>query len=127
MIYKTKKENYIKGKNGELIAKRYLVEKGYIFIESNYSNDIGEIDLIMCREDILVFVEVKLKLGEDYGHPEEMINKNKIKQVKRVAESYLYFNPKMEKQFEKYRLEAVCIVMENETVIKRITHYESLD
>ena len=44
----------------------------------NYENKIGEIDLIVVDKDFLVFVEVKLKVGDMFGTPEEMINKRKL-------------------------------------------------
>lgn len=125
-IFKAKQENFVKGRNGELIAKNYLTREGYIFVTSNYSNKIGEIDLIMYKDDILVFFEVKLKTSEEYGYPEEMINKAKIRQIRRVADGYLCMNTRIAKEFEKYRLDAVCIVMNNKTTINRITHYENL-
>ena len=84
-----KKENYNKGKNGEEMAREFLVKKGFGLVEINYKNKIGEIDLIMIDKDWLVFVEVKLKVGDKFGTPEEMINKKKMSQIKRVAESYL--------------------------------------
>lgn len=114
-----KEENYHKGRYGENIAKEFLIKKGYMFIESNFENKIGEIDLIMSDEDWLVFVEVKYKSDNRLGIPEEMISKNKIWQVKRVAESYLV--EKKIKLFEKYRIDAVCI-LGNE-----IKHYKNIE
>ncbi|MFZ2153392.1 MAG: YraN family protein [Microgenomates group bacterium] len=105
-----KKENYNKGKVGEDTAKRYLIDQGFSFIESNYDTDIGEIDLIMSDRDTLVFVEVKYKSDDRMGLPEEMINKRKIAQVRRVAELYLLKNSQMRRNFEKYRIDAVCIL-----------------
>ena len=35
-----------------------------------------------------VFIEVKLKIGDQYGTPEEMISKGKISRVKRIAEGF---------------------------------------
>jgi putative endonuclease len=122
-----KQLNYLKGKNGELIAKNYLLEKDYKFVEQNYENYLGEIDLIMSFRDILVFVEVKLKVGERFGLPEEMINRNKISRVKRVAESYLVLNPIMSQNYKKYRLDAVCVVVDELNCLKRINHYENIE
>jgi len=115
---KAKKENYHKGRYGENIAKEYLIKKGYLFIEANFENKIGEIDLIMSDGDWLVFVEVKYKSDDRLGIPEEMISPNKIWQVKRVAESYLV--ERRIKYFEKFRLDAVCI-LGNE-----VRHYENI-
>lgn len=109
----SKKQNYKKGRDGEDTAKQYLINKGFLFIESNFEVDIGEIDLIMSDYDWLVFVEVKYKSDDLMGMPEEMINKRKIAQVKRVAAAYLVLNPQMRKSFEKYRIDGVCILGSN--------------
>lgn len=118
---KVKKENYHKGRYGENIAKEYLTKKGYVFIEANFENKIGEIDLIMTDKDWLVFVEVKYKSDDRLGIPEEMISKNKIWRIKKVAESYLMEKKRETRFFEKYRVDAVCILGE------KIRHYENVE
>ena len=94
------------------MARKYLEEKGMEMIEMNFENKLGEIDLIMQDGDWLVFVEVKYKSDDHRGRPEEMIGWGKLKQVRRVAESYLMLNPKMRQKFERYRIDAVCILGE---------------
>jgi len=121
-----KKENYNKGKGGEEMAREFLLKKGFELVESNYENVIGEIDLIMIDKDFLVFIEVKLKIGDRFGIPEDMIDKRKLSKVKRVAESYLVLEKKKVKKFKKYRIDAVCIVLNQDQTIQRITHYENI-
>ncbi len=121
-----KVQNYNKGKEGEQIARDLLIQKGFNLIESNYSNNLGEIDLIMTDKDWLVFVEVKLKIGDKFGSPEEMISKKKLSQVKRTAESFLILESPMVQQYKKYRIDAVCIVLNEDNSIQRIQHYENL-
>ena len=107
---KIKQLNYAKGKFGEEEAKQFLIDKGFSFIEANFKNDTGEIDLIMSDNDWLVFVEVKYKSDDYMGLPEEMIDKRKLSQVKRVADYYLMTHSDMKKLFIKYRIDAVCIL-----------------
>jgi putative endonuclease len=121
-----KVQNYKKGKEGEEIAREFLIKKGFKLIESNYSNNLGEIDIIMSDKNWLVFVEVKLKIGDKYGSPEEMINKNKLSQVRRVAESFLVLESAVAKGFLKYRIDAVCIVLDEDKTVRSIKHYENL-
>lgn len=109
---KIKDQNYNKGKGGEQIALEYLENKGFELVEANYENKLGEIDLVMTEGECLVFVEVKFKSDDAKGKPEEMIGSGKLKQIRRVAESYLMLNPEMRKRFEKYRIDAVCILGE---------------
>lgn len=118
---KVKEENYHKGKYGENIAKDFLIKKGFNFIEANFENKIGEIDLIMTDNDWLVFIEVKYKSDDKFGVPEEMISKNKIWQVKKVAESYIVEKRHEMYKFKKYRIDAVCILGD------KISHYENIE
>lgn len=121
------------GKRGEEIAAEYLRGHGYRVIERNYRTRFGEIDLILegpstnFRSSRLVFVEVKLKVGEKFGSPEEMITKSKIQQVRRTAERYLLENSQMKEKFSKYQIDAVCIVTGGKDSIDRISHYENIE
>jgi putative endonuclease len=121
-----KVKNYKKGKEGEEIARKFLVQKGLRLIESNHSNKLGEIDLIMLDKDVLVFVEVKLKIGDKFGSPEEMISKYKLSQIRRVAEAFLVLNPDISRRLVKYRIDAVCIVLNEDKTVDRINHYENV-
>ena len=119
-------QNYKKGKEGEEIAREFLIKKGFKLMESNYSNKLGEIDIVMSDKDWLVFVEVKLKIGDRYGTPEEMVTKNKLSQIRRVAESFLVLESPIAENFSKYRIDAVCIVLNEDKTIRSIKHYENL-
>lgn len=79
-----------KGKGAEEIAEKYLVEKGFKIIERNYFFDRGEIDLIANDNGIIVFIEVKSRKSVEYGEPEDSITIGKRRQIRKVAEGYLY-------------------------------------
>ena len=54
------KNNKIIGDKGEEIALKYLEELGFKFLERNFRGKRrGEIDLIMTKGVVIVFVEVK--------------------------------------------------------------------
>ena len=110
------------GKQGEERAADFLCKNGYKILDQNNSTKWGELDLIVTKDGILIFVEVKLKTTEDFGTPEEMIGKGKLAQVKRTAEMYLLNNGDVAQKFERYQIDAVCIVEETD----RITHYENI-
>lgn len=114
--------NRLKGKEGEEMAENYLRKQGYKIIEMNHQTKFGELDIIATKNNILVFVEVKFKQTEDYGTPEEMIRKNKLMQVQRIAEMYLLNNPDIAKNYDSYQIDAICIVEDT----GRVTHYENI-
>jgi len=121
-----KQQNYRKGKRGEEIAESYLRRQGFQIIEKNYHTRFGEIDIIATRDSKLHFVEVKLKIGEHFGTPEEMIDKRKLWQVTRTAESYLLTNRDIATKFPEIRVDAFCVVLDTEGNEQRADFYENL-
>lgn len=47
------------GKIGEDVAVKYLINKGFIVIDRNYTQKIGEIDVICRKDSVIHFIEVK--------------------------------------------------------------------
>ena len=86
----------------EELAKKYLIEKGMRYIESNFYTRYGEIDLIFTDKDekILVFVEVRYRKNNEFGEPLETINEKK--QEKIVISSQIYIKNKKWKQDIRY-------------------------
>lgn len=74
---------------GELQSQRYLREKGFSLVETNYHSRYGEIDLIVENEDYLVFVEVKLRKNSRYGTPAEAVTAKKREKLRNTALCYL--------------------------------------
>ena len=77
------------GNRGEEMAVRYLEKMGYCIIERNFIFQHGEIDIIAREGNELVFVEVKLRRGSNFGTPEDSITERKQKLLRRTAEGYL--------------------------------------
>ena len=89
ILKSTKQENRIKGNIGENKAVKYLTDKGYEILETNYKNKLGEIDIIAKDDTRIVFVEVKARATAKYGYPREAVNEYKQRKIRMVAESYL--------------------------------------
>ncbi len=86
------KTNTAKGIKGEEIASRFLLEKGYIILEKNYRFRRAEIDIILQKENILVFVEVKSRSDKTFGEPELAVNNKKKILLRAAAENYIFEN-----------------------------------
>ena len=95
------------GKRSEIIATNFLKEKGYTIVEINYKNKIGEIDIIAKDQDYIVFVEVKARMSEAFGHPFEAIDERKQQKIHNVASIYLMKN---KKYGTKCRFDAISIL-----------------
>jgi len=118
--------NFQTGKGGEELARQYLIKHGHRIVQSNFRSRFGEIDIIATKNKKLVFVEVKLKIGEQFGNPEEMINRAKIRKIQKVAEIYLQNDTGMTNDFPSLQIDAICIVLNSDQSVKRITHWENI-
>ncbi len=117
-----KTKNLEIGRLGEAIAKRYLQDNRYTIVAQNYKTKYAEIDLIVRHKDILVFVEVRTRIGERFGTPEESINRKKINKLIKNARGYV-----AGKRYNKgYRIDVVCIVLDENKKVKRIDHYRNI-
>lgn len=112
----------IVGRQGEEAAKKYLKNKGYKIIECNYKTKRAEIDIIAKYKNQLIFVEVRTRQSEQYGSPEDTINYQKRIRLQRNATAYIH----RKKYQGLYRIDAVCLVIDQNNGLQRINHYESI-
>jgi putative endonuclease len=77
------------GKKGELIARKFLEEKGIQIIETNWRHEKDEIDVIAKDGDELVMVEVKTRSTRYFGDPSEAVGNAKESFLIRAAEAYV--------------------------------------
>lgn len=84
-----------RGKQAEDFACCYLKSKGLNLIARNYTCRLGEIDLIMHDKDMLVFIEVRYRQHQQYGHSLETVDAGKKNKLIKTAEHYLQYNPKL--------------------------------
>lgn len=80
------------GKKGEQIARSYLEEKGYRILEINWRFKQTEIDLIVMKDGVLVFVEVKTRAGDYYGYPEDAVSRKKQIALQRASAAYIHLH-----------------------------------
>jgi putative endonuclease len=94
------------GKKGESIAARLLRKKGYQILEQNYRTRLGEIDIIARDRNTLVFVEVKARSSNRFGHPKSAITPQKQRKISMVALHYLKITNQMR---SKARFDVIAI------------------
>ena len=110
------------GAVGEALAKQYLEQQGYTILTENYRTRYAEIDLVAKRDKVCVFVEVRTKIGEQFGSPEDTINKKKLWKLRKNAEAYAA----RAEHKGLARIDAICVVLLPDFTQKRITHYENI-
>lgn len=78
---------------GEAYAARLYQRAGFqIIIRNSFNSNgkrLGEIDLIVRRKDVLVFVEVKTRISVRFGLPEESIGYSKRQRLIKSARWFL--------------------------------------
>ncbi len=77
------------GKQGEIEAGKFLVDRGYEIIERNFRCRLGEIDIIAREKNFVVFIEVKTRSNSSYGSAASAVTPRKQQQISRVAQLYL--------------------------------------
>jgi putative endonuclease len=84
------KMNQETGRIGEDIAEDFLRNQGYSIRERNYRyKRYGEIDLIVAKDSLLVFVEVKRRMTKLFGGPLYAVSSQKKNNIRKIASQYL--------------------------------------
>jgi putative endonuclease len=79
----------LKGRDAERYAEAYLQNQGLVLVERNYRCRFGEIDLIMREEDVVVFIEVRMRASQVFGGAASSITLSKQGKLVRTARYYL--------------------------------------
>lgn len=82
-----------KGAAGEVLAARFLREKGYTILAANYRTRLGEIDIIARDGPYIAFVEVKARSEKAIYAPREAVTPAKQRRLLRTAALYLRQHP----------------------------------
>lgn len=77
------------GDEGEARAQAYLQKAGYTILGKNMTSRYGEIDLVAQKNDQLFFVEVRRRLGGEYGSALESITPGKMARIRKTAHCLL--------------------------------------
>jgi putative endonuclease len=109
------------GRRGEDLAARRLAAKGYDVVARNWRCETGELDLVACDGDCLVFVEVRTRRGRAMGSPEESITLAKQARLIALAEAYVQA---CDWQGD-WRLDVIAIQMDRRGRLQRVDHYEN--
>ena len=88
---KQKQETQTTGNIGEYLAAKFLKERGFDIVETNYRKKWGEIDIVAEKNRILHFVEVKATVSRETSgyRPEENIRLWKKQRMARAIKTYL--------------------------------------
>lgn len=80
------------GKQGEALAVEFLQQKGYEILETNWTFQKAEIDIIAQKDSVLAIVEVKTRSSIDYGLPQDFVKPKKIQLLVKAVNEYVLVN-----------------------------------
>lgn len=111
------------GRSGQDIARKFLLERGYEILAENYFTRSGEVDLIAKQNEQLVFAEVKTRLSEKYGLPEEAVTAEKKAKMLEAAWQYL-----AEKNLntDNFRLDCLAVIIDQYKKQATIRHHKNI-
>ncbi len=110
------------GELGEDLAVEVLKDKDYKIMERNAENKFGEIDIVAAKDNVVVFVEVRSKIGKDFGLPEETIGFHKKRKLIKNAKRYI----KLNNIENPYRIDVIGIVFSKNREVLRKKHYKNI-
>ena len=80
------------GKLGEELAVEFLQKNGYKILETNWTFQKAEIDIIAKKGNILAIVEVKTRSSIDFGLPQDAVKPKKIQLLVKAVNEYVVSN-----------------------------------
>jgi len=99
------------GREGEDLACVFLEEKGFEIIKRNYRyKRLGEIDVIIRKGNLIIFIEVKSRNSSIYGGALYSINKRKKRIIKKIALEFLTSHPDLYSKDYIYRFDLISIL-----------------
>ena len=107
------------GKKGEDLAVKFMKNKGYDILETNWRFRKAEIDIIAKVGKILVFVEVKTRSSDYFGKPASFVSARKKVLLQDAATAYMReINHTWEIRFD------IIGILLSKTKVKEINHFE---
>ena len=109
---------------GQKLAADFLRQKKYQIEAENFRAREGEIDIIAAKDGQLVFVEVKTRLSNRFGLPEEAVSESKLEKMRQTALKYLELK---QLNHDNYRFDIVAIEIDKAQKKAIIRHYKNIE
>lgn len=94
------------GYQGELAAARWFVRQGWQVKAHRWKLGRHDLDLIVCRADLVAFVEVKVRTTPICGGGEEAISRRKRRVIEQASWSWIIRHGR---PGDRYRFDVVII------------------
>ncbi len=108
------------GEIGERVAERWLRRKGWRIVQRRFRNGHRDIDLVVERDGLIAFVEVKARKGAEFGLPVEAVNWRKQRELRRSAHVWIERHGRPD---DCYRFDVIGVLVEGSAV--KVRHVEN--
>lgn len=105
------------GDLGERLAARWLRSRGWRLLERRFRSGHRDLDLVMVREGVVAFIEVKTRRRAEFGDPVEAVGWRKQRELSRSAQVWV---DRHGRAGESYRFDVVGILISGDLV--RVRH-----
>jgi putative endonuclease len=110
------------GVQGESLARQYVEHLGWKVIGQNVRFVHKEIDLIAEYKGVTIFIEVKTRVGDLFGAPEESVNDQKLRKLQAAVALYSRKHPSV----KQVRLDVISIAY-LDTGKPQLKHFKAVD
>ena len=80
------------GTLGEELALEFLEKNGYEILETNWTFQKAEVDIIAKKESVLAVIEVKTRSSIEFGLPQDFVKPKKIQLLVKAINEYVISN-----------------------------------
>ncbi|MFA5426161.1 MAG: YraN family protein [Bacteroidales bacterium] len=84
-----KRDRQSTGREGEELAKNYLIERGFRILHTNWRTGHKELDIVAVKAEKIHFVEVRTHSRASIVSPEQTIDRTKQRTVIKAARAYM--------------------------------------
>ena len=121
------------GDIGEKIAQKYLKEREYSIIETNYLKNWGELDIVAQIGVVIHVIEVKTHTFDskealnrsrdgDSWQPEEQVHRRKLHQIEKALQTWIVENDWK----GEYQIDVIAVKMVPEERYATVKHIENV-
>jgi putative endonuclease len=114
--------SYNKGLYAQAYAIEYLKRLGYRIIAENVYINYGEIDIIACEKEQLVFIEVKSLASDIHAGLEELLSKRKLLHLYRSVSIWLMKHDLSEAEA---RIDFLGLIVDNR-VVRKVVYFKDI-
>lgn len=91
---------------GESVVQEQLSQRELTHMMNNCHTPYGEIDVVACGSEGMVFIEVKTRSSMTFGQPEDAVDARKSQHMIKSAQWYMQEHPELE---QNWRVDVVAV------------------